>query len=113
MRALARHDARFRSTYPTDRLLVVVKIDGPIIDQRRSTRRATGSARIATGSSASGGGRRNSPLTEANQGEWDVVDAVNAHELNHGRIWRTHEHVGGPPRGGGRRHATSVGRATA
>jgi hypothetical protein len=34
MLALARHNARFRSAYPTDRLLVVFEIDGRIVDQR-------------------------------------------------------------------------------
>ena len=34
MLALARHFARLRSRYPTDRLLVVFEIDGPIVDQR-------------------------------------------------------------------------------
>jgi hypothetical protein len=39
MLALARHYAHLRSTYPTDRLLVVFEIDGPIVDQRHMVRR--------------------------------------------------------------------------
>ena len=39
MLALARHFARVRSAYPTDRLLVVFEIDGPIVDQRHRVRR--------------------------------------------------------------------------
>ena len=39
MLALARHFARLRSAYPTDRLLVVFEIDGPIVDQRHMVRR--------------------------------------------------------------------------
>ena len=39
MLALARHYARLRSAYPTDRLLVVFEIDGPIVDQRHMVRR--------------------------------------------------------------------------
>ena len=39
MLALARHFARLRSAYPTDRLLVVFEIDGPIVDQRHIVRR--------------------------------------------------------------------------
>src|SRR6202011_4578880 len=39
MLALARHYARFRSVYPTDRLLVVFEIDGPIVDQRQMVHR--------------------------------------------------------------------------
>ena len=39
MLALARHFARLRSAYPTDRLLVVFEIDGPIVDQRHLVRR--------------------------------------------------------------------------
>lgn len=39
MLELARHDARFRSAYPADRLLVVFEIDGPIVDQRHMVRR--------------------------------------------------------------------------
>jgi hypothetical protein len=39
MLALARHHARFRSAYPTDRLLVVFEIDGPVVDQRHTVRR--------------------------------------------------------------------------
>jgi hypothetical protein len=35
MAQLARHYAHVRSTHPTDRLLVMFEIDGPIIDQRR------------------------------------------------------------------------------
>jgi hypothetical protein len=39
MLALARHLAHVRSTFPTDRLLVVFEIDGLIIDQRHIVRR--------------------------------------------------------------------------
>jgi hypothetical protein len=39
MLALARHYARLRSVYPTDRLMVVFEIDGPIVDQRHVVRR--------------------------------------------------------------------------
>ncbi len=38
MLALARHFASSRSAYPTDRLLVVFEIDGPIVDQRHLVR---------------------------------------------------------------------------
>jgi hypothetical protein len=47
MLALARHCARFRSAYPTDRLLVVFELDGPIVDQRHMVRRRRG-ARLAS-----------------------------------------------------------------
>jgi hypothetical protein len=36
---LARHDAHVRSAHPTDRLLVVSELDGPIVDQRHIVRR--------------------------------------------------------------------------
>lgn len=39
MMALGRHLARLRCAYPTDRLLVVFEIDGPIVDQRHIVRR--------------------------------------------------------------------------
>jgi hypothetical protein len=39
MLALARHYTRLRSAYPTDRLLVVFEVDGPIVDQRDMVRR--------------------------------------------------------------------------
>jgi hypothetical protein len=39
MLALARHYAHLRSAYPTERLLVVFEIDGPIVDQRQLVRR--------------------------------------------------------------------------
>ena len=39
MLALAQHLAHVRSTYPTDRLLVVFEIDGLIVDQRHMVRR--------------------------------------------------------------------------
>ena len=39
MLALARHYAHFRSAYPTERLLVVFEIDGPIVDRRHMVRR--------------------------------------------------------------------------
>jgi hypothetical protein len=42
-----RHCARFRSAYPTDRLLVVFELDGPIVDQRHMVRRRRG-ARLAS-----------------------------------------------------------------
>jgi hypothetical protein len=38
MLALARHYARFRSAYPTDRLVVAFEIDGPLVDQRHKVR---------------------------------------------------------------------------
>jgi hypothetical protein len=36
---LARHYAHVRSAHPTDRLLVVSELDGPIVDQRHIVRR--------------------------------------------------------------------------
>ena len=39
MLELARHYALVRSAHPTDRLLVVFEIDGPIVDQRHIVRR--------------------------------------------------------------------------
>ena len=39
MLALARHYDHFRSAYPTDRLLIVFEIDGPIVDGRHMVRR--------------------------------------------------------------------------